>query len=73
MLTAAILTIAKNWRSSPVAQQVTDPALSLQQLGSLLWHRFDPWPGNFHMLQMWQNKTKAKTKTPGNNSNVHPQ
>ena len=24
-------------------------ALSLQQLGSLLWHGFDPWPGNSHM------------------------
>ena len=26
-------------------------ALSLQRLGSLLWHGFDPWPGNLHMLQ----------------------
>lgn len=32
--------------SSIVAQQVKDqdPALSLQLLGSLLWHRFSPWP-----------------------------
>jgi len=39
--------------SSLVAQQVRDLALSLQQLGSRLWHWFDPWPGNFHMPQTW--------------------
>ena len=27
-----------------------DPALSLKQLGLLLWPRLDPWPGNFHVL-----------------------
>ena len=32
-----------------MAQQVKDPVLLLQQLGSLLWRGFDPWPGNFHM------------------------
>ena len=31
-----------------MAQRVKDPMLSLQQLGSLVWHRFYPWPGNFH-------------------------
>ena len=31
-------------RNSLAAQQVKDPALSLQQLGSLLWFGFDPWP-----------------------------
>ena len=31
-------------RSSPVAQCIEDPALSLQWLRSLLWCRFDPWP-----------------------------
>ena len=35
--------------SSLVAQEVKDPVLLLQRLGSLLWHGFDPWPGNFHM------------------------
>ena len=35
--------------SSPVGQQAKDPALSLQQLKLLLWHRFDSWPKNFHM------------------------
>ena len=37
-------------RSSLVVQWVKDPALSLQQLGSLLCLGFDPGPGNFHML-----------------------
>ena len=31
-------------------QRVKDLALSL------LWHEFDPWPGNFHMLQPQSNK-----------------
>ena len=30
------------WRSSLVAQWVKD-LVSLQRLGSLLWHRFGPW------------------------------
>ena len=32
-----------------MAQWVKDLVLSLQQLRSLLWHGFDPWPRNFHM------------------------
>ena len=32
-----------------MAQQVKDPVLSLQWLGLLPWHRFDPWPGNFQV------------------------
>ena len=39
--------------SSLVAQGVKDPALSLQQLGQLLWHTFHPWPANFHMPWAW--------------------
>ena len=35
--------------SSFVAQQVKNPALSLQPLRSLLWFWFSPWPRNFHM------------------------
>ena len=34
-----------------VAQQVEDLVLLLLWLRSLLWHGFNPWPGNFHMLQ----------------------
>ena len=36
--------------SSLGAQQVKDPT-SLQQPRLLLWLRFDPWPGTFHMPQ----------------------
>ena len=45
-----------------MAQQVKDLVLSLQQLGSLLWHGFDPWLGNFHILWEWQKKKKKKKK-----------
>ena len=47
---------------------VKDPALSLLWLRSRLWCRFDPWPWNFHMLQMWPKKIhigkKRKKKKP---------
>ena len=33
-----------------MTQRVKDPKLSLQWLGLLLWHWFDPWPGNFHVV-----------------------
>ena len=46
--------------SSPVAARVMDLTLSLQQLGSLLWHGFNPWPRNFHMPWVWQKKKKKK-------------
>ena len=42
-----------------MAQQVKDLVLSLQQLGLLLWYRFDPWPGNFHMPWLWPKKKKG--------------
>ena len=48
------------YQNSLVAQWVKDPALSLQKPESLLWYRFDPWPGNFHMLRAWQKKKKKK-------------
>ena len=44
-----------------MAQQVKDLVLSLQQLGLLLWYRFDPWPGNFHMPQVQPKKKKRTT------------
>ena len=37
--------------SSLVAQWVKDLALLLLRVRSLLWPRFDPWLGKFHMLQ----------------------
>ena len=36
---------------SPCGPVVKDLVLSLLWLGSMLWHGFDPWPGNFHMPQ----------------------
>ena len=36
--------ISKMLRRFLVAQQVKDPALSLQQFGSLLWCGFESWP-----------------------------
>ena len=51
-----------------MVQQVGDPALSLQQLGLLLWHRFNPWPGNVHRPWAWGKKKKNPLwkKEPGN-------
>ena len=34
----------------PAGLAVKDPALSLLWFGSLLWHGFNPWPRNFHVL-----------------------
>ena len=39
-----------------MVQRVKDLGLLLLWLGSLLWHRFRPWPGNFLMLQAWPKK-----------------
>ena len=44
-----------------MAQQVKDLVLSLKWLWSHLWHRLNPWPGNFHM---WPEQPKKKKKTP---------
>ena len=45
--------IIKSIGSSLVRQWIKDPGLSLQQLESLLWCKFNPWPRNFHMPQLW--------------------
>ena len=45
-----------------MAQQVKDLALSLQQLGSLLRHRFYPWPRNFCNAWGCGQKIKKKKK-----------
>ena len=36
-----------------MGQQVKNPSLSL------LWHRFSPWPGNFHMPWSWPKKSET--------------
>ena len=44
---------------------VKDLALSLQQLGWLLWCGFNPWPGNFHLphaIGMAKKKKKREEK-----------
>ena len=45
-----------------VAQQVKDLASSLQELGSLLWHRFDPWLRNLHVSQVHPPKSSYKNR-----------
>ena len=50
------------FQSSPVAQWVKDPVLSLQWLGLLLWHRFDPWPGDLSHTVCTTRKKKEKEK-----------
>ena len=49
-------------RNSFLVQWVKDLVLSMQQLGLLLWHKFDPWPRNFHMPQVWPKKKKKERK-----------
>ena len=56
----ATLFVKMKWRESRVVQWVRDPVLSLQWLGSLLWHGLDPWPGNFCVL--WARTKKKKKK-----------
>ena len=47
-----------------MTQWVKDLVWLLQWLGSLLWYRFEPWPGNFHMPWAWPKKvTKARNPT----------
>ena len=41
---------------------VKDLVSPLLWLRSLLWRRFEPWPGNFHML--WVQPIKLPTKSP---------
>ena len=39
--------------------------LTLEQPRSLLWHRFDPWPRNFHTLQAWIKKNRKEGREGG--------
>ena len=50
-------------RSSLVAQQVKDLALSLALVQ--LWCKFDPWPGNFCKPQVQQKKKKKVNRKMG--------
>ena len=57
-LLLTLFTSKTNLWSSLVAQWAKDPVLSLLWLWLLLWHGFDPWPGNFCMLQAGPKKKK---------------
>ena len=48
---------------SYVVQWVKDPVLPQLWCRLELQCMFDPWPGNFHMLKMWQKRKKQKQKT----------
>ena len=48
-----------NSEEFPGGLAVKDLALSFLWFRSLLWHRFDTWPGNFHMLCAWPKKKKG--------------
>jgi len=48
----------------PVAQWVKNPMLSLLWLWLLLWSKFHPWPGYFHMP--WERPKKKKKKKKSN-------
>ena len=41
-----------------MAKLVNDLAFLLPWLRLLLWHRFNPWPRKFHILQAWEKKKK---------------
>ena len=47
-----------------MAQGVEDPVFSLLSLRSLLWHRFKPRPGNFHIPQCAPLPRKSSETTP---------
>ena len=52
-----------------MVQWVKDLALSVQQLGLLLWLGFDPWPRNFYMPWAWPKQKKMKNKPEKNPPN----
>ena len=51
-----------------MVQQVKDPMLSLLWFGLLLWYKFEPWPGHFHVQWMGP-KTNKQTNKQTNKTN----
>ena len=43
-----------------MAQWVKDLVWFMLWLRPLLWCKFDPWPGNFHMPQVWPKRKKSE-------------
>ena len=64
LLQTALLIVSSKWEawSSLVVKRDKDPVLSVQWLGSLLWHGFSSWPKNVHVLQVQPNKQTNKSK-----------
>ena len=56
-----VLRIKKGFKSSLVAQQAKDLALSLQQLGLQLWCQPDPWLGTSMRSKCGASPPKKKT------------
>lgn len=60
----------------PGGLEVEDPVLSLLRLGPLLWHRFDPGPGNFvccrHSQREKEGERKFQTSEIRGNLLPHP-
>lgn len=61
-----------------MVQQVKDLLLSLQHLGLLPWHGFDPWPRNLYSPCTWSKKNKNRFPTSNkylymnvHNSTIH--
>ena len=49
-------------KSTKTKQTNKKDPVSLQRLGLLWWLGFDPWPGNFHMVQVQPKKEKKMKK-----------
>ena len=65
LTTVTIAIVKKSTNSSSlVVQWIKDLTLSLQWLGLLLWHAFNPCPRNFHMPRVWpKNGGKKSTNS----------
>lgn len=57
--------------SSPVAEQLGDPVLSLRWLRSVPWQGFNPWAGNFHMLRAGPKKETCKSSNRLDSHQIH--
>ena len=64
--TAAAWVAVEVWVQSPAWHSgLKDPVLWQLWLWSQVWLKFNPWPGNFHMLWVWpEKKQKQKNREP---------
>ena len=54
--------MSKEWEIPTVVQWVKHPALLQLQCKSQPQLRYYPWPGNYHMPQIWRKKIKNRSK-----------